>query len=106
MKLTLVNTALYADNLFFCYAEAGHGRDDLQPGSYPLSTQFSHAHGRELPLATGLGWIGDDAAACDIVVGRVRKDDALLPCSGHVKRLLAMLEAAEGRGQASTLVIE
>lgn len=106
MKLTLAGQSLYADNLFFCYAEAPHGRTALRPGRYPVSTQFSHTHGRELPLAQDLGWIGDDPDACDIVLGRVRSGDALLPCSAHVGRLLAMLEAAEGRGQTVSLVIE
>lgn len=106
MKLTLSGHSLYADNLFFCYAEAPHGSSTLRPGRYPVSTQFSHAHGRELPLAQDLGWIGDDPDACDIVLGRVRSGDALLPCSAHVGRLLAMLEAAEGRGQTVSLVIE
>lgn len=106
MKLTLSGHSLYADNLFFCYAEAPHGRTALRPGRYPVSTQFSHAHGRELPLAQDLGWIGSDPDACDLVLGRVRKGDALLPCSAHVGRLLALIEAASERGAATTLVIE
>lgn len=105
MKLSVLNGVMYVDNLFFCFAEAGNGRTHLQHGSYPVSAQFSHAYDRELPLATGLGWLGDDPAACDIVLGRVRASDALLPCRGHVQRLLALLEAAESRGAATTLVI-
>jgi hypothetical protein len=106
MKLTISNGALYTDNLFFCYAEAGNGRDSLRPGRYPVSTQFSHAHGRELPLAQNMGWIGDDPIECDLVLGRVRKGDALLPCSAHVVRLLSLVDAAAERGAATTLVIE
>lgn len=106
MKLALTDGTIYADNLFFCYAETGNGRTTLRPGQYPVSTQFSHTHGRELPLAQDLGWIGDDPNACDIVLGRVRKGNALLPCSAHVGRLLALVEAAENRGSSVTLVIE
>lgn len=106
MKLVLDSGILYADNLFFSYAEAPHGRATLRPGRYSVSTQFSHAHGRELPLAQDLGWIGSDPAECDIVLGRVRSGNALLPCSAHVGRLLALIEAATERGAATTLVIE
>ena len=106
MKLTLAGRSLYADGLFFCYAEPSDGRTDLRLGRYPVSAQFSHSHGRELPLVQGIGWVGDDPAACDLILGRVRSSDALLPCGAHVKRLLAMLEACEGRGQPVSLVIE
>ena len=106
MKLALIDGTVYVDNLFFCYAEAGHGSSTLRPGNYPVSTQFSHTHGRELPLAQDLGWIGDDPDACDIVLGRVRKGNALLPCGAHVGRLLALIEATVDRGSSTTLVIE
>lgn len=106
MKLCVPNGVMYADNLFFCFVEAGNGRTHLQHGSYPIRAQFSHAHSRDLPNAAGLGWVGDAPDSCDIVVGRVRTADALLPCSGRVGRLLALLEAAESRGASATLVIE
>ena len=106
MKLTLAGGTLYTDSMFFCYAETGNGRDSLRPGRHPVSTQFSHTHGRELPLVQDIGWIGDDPAECDLVLGRVRKGDALLPCSAHVGRLLALVEAASDRGQTVSLVIE
>ena len=109
MKLSIEAGALYVDQLFFCYAGAGHERNALQPGRYPVATQFSHAHGQELPNAAGLGWIGpciDRAAAeCDVILGRVRGSDGLLPCSAHVGRLLALLETAESRGQTVELVV-
>lgn len=109
MKLTIEAGTLYADNIFFSYAGAGNGRDSIQPGRYPVTTQFSHAHGQELPNAAGLGWIGPaisrDAGECDIVLGRVRGGDGVLPCASHVSRLLAILETAESRGSAVELVV-
>ena len=109
MKLLLKNGALYVDQLFFSYAGAGNGRDALQPARYQVSTQYSPAHGCELPNASGLGWVGPaigaDAPQCDIVLGRVLNGDALMPCANHVGRLLALVETAEGRGAAVELVV-
>ena len=59
---------------------------------------------RILPNAYGLGWIGADKG-CDIFLGRVRKGTDTLPCSGHLSRLLALLEAAEDRGALVELVV-
>ena len=106
MKLLISNGALYVDGLFFAYAGGKNGRATLRPGRYPVSTEFSPAHGRELPLAQDLGWIGDDPTECDVVLGRVRKGDTLLPCSAHVGRLLALVDASDERGATTTLVIE
>lgn len=109
MKLLITNGTLYADGLFYCYAGVPNGRNDLQPGRYPVTAQFSHAHGQDLPNAVGLGWIGPavrrDADQCDIVLGRVRGGDGVLPCASHVSRLLALLETAESRGSAVELVV-
>jgi len=109
VKLTISNGTLYADGLFYCYVEASNGRDNLQPGRYTVTTQFSHSHGQELPNAAGLGWIGPaisiDAGECDIILGRVRGSDGVLPCASHVGRLLAILETAEARGSAVELVV-
>lgn len=109
MKLLLDNGTLYADGIFFCYTEAGNGRETLQPGRYPVEAQYSHAHGQDLPRAAGLGWIGPanntSAPQCNLVLGRVRKGDALLPCSAYVGRLLAMLETAESFGKFTELVV-
>ncbi len=105
MKLTLNNGVLHVDNLFFCYAEPGNGSETLQPGEYPVSTQFSHKFGQDLPNAVGLGWVGADKE-CDLILGRVRSGTGVLPCHGHVSRILALLEAAEDRGASATLVIE
>lgn len=109
MMLLLDNRTLYADGLFFCYTEVSNGRDALQPGRYPVEAQYSHAHGQDLPRAAGLGWIGPasdrNGPQCDLVLGRVRAGDALLPCPTHVGRLLAMLETAEANGKTVELVV-
>lgn len=104
MRLTIEDGTLFIDNLFFCYVGVGNDRTNLQPGAYPVATQFSHKFGEDLPNAHGLGWIGTHPDA-DILLGRVRKSDGILPCSGHLSRLLAILEAAEDRGALVELVI-
>ena len=104
MRLTIENGTLFVDNLFFAYAGVGNDRTNLQPGCYPVATQFSHKFGQDLPNAYGLGWIGADKG-CDIFLGRVRKGTDTLPCSGHLSRLLALLEAAEDRGALVELVV-
>lgn len=110
MKLIVADGTLWADGLFFSYVEAGNGRANLPVGRYEVAAQYSHAHGKDLPNASGLGWVGPandrHSAPCDIVLGRVRKGDVLLPCANHVSRLLALIETAEDRGQAISLVIE
>lgn len=105
MKLTINNGVLHVDNLFFCYCEAGNGRFDLPDGTYKVTTTYSHHFGQDLPNAVGIGWIGADKE-CDLVLGRVRTGTGVLPCPGHVSRLLALLEADEDRGASATLVIE
>lgn len=109
MRLLIANGTLYADNLFFSYVEAGNGRTDLQPGRYAVEARHSHSHQQDLPVADGIGWFGPALGSdveCDIVLGRVRKGNVILPCANHVRRLLALVEAAEDRGQAISLVIE
>ena len=105
MRLLIEHGTLYADNKFLCYVGAGNGRRDLPVGSYPVATQYSHAHGTDLPNAMGLGWLGA-SDECDVVLGTVRGRDAVVPSQGALKRLLALVEAAEYRGQTSTLVVE
>lgn len=72
MKLLISDGVFYVDNVFLCYCEAGNGRDDLQLTRCEVSTQFAHAHGKVLPDAVGLGWIGNHDE-CDIVLGSVRE---------------------------------
>lgn len=105
MKLSIRDGCFYADNIFLCYCEAGNGRDDLLPGRYEVETQFAHVHGKTLPDAVGLGWIGTDRG-CDLLLGSVRGKHGLVPSQSHVRRLLALLEVAEGRGETVMLEVE
>lgn len=103
MNLSVRDGALYADNLKFCYCEAGNGRPNLPTGRYEVTTQFSHVHGRILPDAIGLGWIGA-SPECDIVLGGVRGRNGVIPSPASLGRLLTMLEVAEDAG--TTVMIE
>lgn len=104
MRLTIEDSTLFIDNLFFCYVGAGNDRTNLQPGAYQVTTQFSHKFGKNIPNANGIGWIGADKE-CDVILGRVRSGPGVIPCDGHLVRLLAILEAAEDRGALVGLVI-
>ena len=104
MMLVLAGGALHADNVFLCYAGAGNGRPNLPAGRYPVSTQYSHVHGRTLADAIGLGWVGP-SAECDIVLGGVRGRSGVIPSQHAFGRLLAILEVAEDRGEAVTLEV-
>lgn len=109
MNLLISNGTLYADGLFYCYVEASHGRDNLQPGRYAVEARYSHSHQQDLPIADGIGWFGPAAKSdvpCSLVLGRVRTGDAILPCPSYVSRLLALIEAADDKGQPVSLVIE
>lgn len=105
MKLSIRDGCFYADNLKLCNCEVGNGRPNLPTGCYPVETQFAHVHGKTLPDAVGLGWIGD-LVGCDVILGHVFSRDGLLPSANPVRRLLALLEVAEGRGETVTLEVE
>lgn len=109
MNLSIRDNALYADNLFLCYCEAGNGRTDFESRSGEVSTQYSIAHKQELPHAFGFGWIGPatsrDVPECDIVLCSIHAGKHIVPCTSYVSRLLAMLEVAEGSGKTVELVI-
>lgn len=104
MKLTISGGALRADNVFLCHAGVGNGRPNLPAGRYPVSTQYSHVHGRTLADAIGLGWLGP-SPECDIVLGGVRGRSGVIPSQHAFGRLLAILEVAEDRGEAVTLEV-
>lgn len=104
MKLSIKDGVFYVDNVFLCYCEAGNGRDDLQLTRCEVSTQFAHAHGKVLPDAVGLGWIGNHDE-CDIVLGSVRGSNGVIPSPSSVSVLLARLEVAESIGQRVTLEV-
>lgn len=103
MNLSIEDGILYVDNLRFCLAEAGNGRPNIPTGRYEVATQYAHVHGKVLPDAIGLGWIGA-SYECDCVLGSVRGRNGVLPSQGSLGRLLAMLEVAEGNG--STVWLE
>src|SRR5574343_569841 len=103
MKLKIEDGALYADNIRFCLVGVGNGRPNLPTGRYEVTTQYSTVHGKVLPDAIGLGWIGA-SYECDCVLGSVLSRNGVLPSQGALSRLLAMLEVAEGNG--STVWLE
>ncbi len=103
MKLKIEDGALYADNIRFCLVGVGNGRPNLPTGRYEVTTQYATVHGKVLPDAIGLGWIGA-SYECDCVLGSVLGRNGVLPSQGYLGRLLAMLEVAEGNG--STVWLE
>ena len=104
MNISVRDNTLYCDNLKLCYCEAGNGRPNLPTGRYEVTAQFSHVHGRILPDAIGLGWIGA-SPECDIVLGGVRGRNGVIPSSTAVVRLLALIEAKEDMGSAVMLEV-
>ena len=105
MNLLIKDGVLYADNLRVCLAEPGNGRPNLPTGRYEVTTQFSHIHGRILPDAIGLGWIGA-SPECDIVLGGVRGRNGVIPSPSALGRLLALIEAKEDMGAIVMLEVE
>ena len=95
---------LYADNIRFGFVEAGNGRTSLPTGRYPVTTQFAHGMGTELPNAEGLGWIGH-FPECAIRVGQVRGSHTLVQCAVTTERLVRMLERCEESGVPVTLTV-
>lgn len=97
MKLSIRDNTLYVDNIKVCFAEVGNGRPHIPVGRYQVVTEFSHTHGVTLPDAIGLGWIGA-SPGCDVVLGRVRGRNGVIPSRTDLGRVLAMIETAEDRG--------
>ena len=105
MRLEIAFSSLYADELFICHVGAGNGRDAIPVGRYSISPTYSHAHGKNLPLADGLGWVGA-SQQCDVVLGSVRARHGVIPHGPFETKLFALLEAADERGQSSELVVK
>ena len=105
MDLSIRDGILYADNFILCHCEAGNGRPNLPTGRYEVSTQYAHVHGKTLPDAVGLGWIGA-SRECDIVLGAVRGRNGVIPSSPALGRLLAILEVCEDDGKTIFLTVE
>lgn len=104
MNLRIENSELYVDNLRLCFAGAGNGRPNLQPGRYEVVTQYSPHHGKILPDAVGLGWIGP-FSECDVILGGVRGRYGVIPSPASLERALARIEAAEDAGESVTLEV-
>ena len=104
MNLSIKDGNFYVDNLKLCLAGVGNGRTDLPTGHYEVATQYSTVHGKVLPDAIGLGWIGA-SYECDCVLGSVLGRTGVLPSQGSLSRLLALLEVAEGNGQSVWLEV-
>jgi len=106
MKLTIDTGTgvMYANNVRFCFAEAGNGRTSIPVGRYPVTTQFAHGMGTELTNAEGLGWIGH-FPECAIRVGQVRGSSTLVQCAVTAERLVRMVERAEDSGTPVTLTV-
>ena len=105
MRLEIDYPALYADGLFVCYVGAGNGRTAIQPGRHEVEATYSHAHGKNLVRADGLGWVGA-SQECDVVLGRVRDRDDVLPCESFERRVFALVEAAQDYGNTVELVVK
>ena len=106
MKLVIQGNRLYADNLRFCHCEVKEDGNGIKPFSGTVEARFSHHHGRELPIADGLGWLGA-APECAVRVGRVvRSDGSVMPCSVTEARILGMANYAVEQGKRITLEIE
>lgn len=98
MKLTIENGLLYLDNKRFCYAKVNdNGSKDVRSGARKVSTQYSHTHGKVLPLVADLGWIADDDL-CHVRIGSVLGSDGPLKCDLSIGGLVARIEAAEDFG--------
>lgn len=104
MQFLIKGGSLYADNVFLCHCDAGNGRNDLSTGRYEVAAQYSHAHGRDLAHAYDLGWIGDERS-CDVVLGRVRGRNGVIPSRNALGRVLGLLESCEYSGREASLVI-
>lgn len=106
MKLTIENNLLYIDNKRFCFAKVNEdGSQDVRPFMGKVSTQYSHAHGKILPLVADLGWLGDDGQ-CAVRIGSVLGHDGPLKCPMVISGLVARIEAAEYFGATVTVEIK
>lgn len=105
MKLTIQGNRLYADNYILSHCEVKDGHRD-KSFSGTAEPRYSHAVGRELLHADGLGWVGADSG-CAIVVGRVvRSDGEVMPCLVTEARLIGVANYATEQGKRITLEIE
>ena len=105
MKLTIDSGILYIDNKRFCFAKVqDDGSKDVQPVTRKVSTQYSHAHGKVLPLIADAGWIADDDK-CYVRIGSVLGSNGPLKCHLSIGGLVARIEAAEDFGDSVSILI-
>ena len=105
MNIEIQHGVMYVDQVRFSFAEAGNGRTDIQHGSYPIEARYSHVHGKTLPHADGLGFVGF-TPDCSVVLGKVRGKSNLIPSSDIVRRLLAVIETYEEVGRGAVLEVK
>lgn len=104
MRMLIQNGSLYINNHYTCHARGPHGSSHLQPGTYAVTAQFSHAHGKDLPYAIGLGFLGADDQ-CDVVLGRVLASNGVTPCASSVAQVMVKIELAEDDGKEILLEV-
>ena len=106
MKLTIDSGILYIDNKRFCFAKVqDDGSKDVRSGARKVSTQYSHAHGKVLPLIADAGWIADDDK-CYVRIGSVLGSNGPLKCHMSIGGLVARIEACEEFSAPVTLEIK
>ena len=105
MKISIQGNRLYVDNLRFCYCEVKDGNGH-QHYVGTVEGRYSHHHGRELPIADGLGWIGADSQVSVVLGDVVKSDGSVIPCKLAEARLLGMINYTEEQGKRITLEIE
>lgn len=95
--------------------EKQHGRTGISRGTYALENSFSQRFQRELPAVLDVpGFAGirihggnraEDSLGC-ILIGQVRTASGIAQCAATVQRLVAMIQAAEDRGEACWLEVK
>ena len=106
MKLTIEGGIFYIDNKRFCFAKVNdNGREEVRLEPRKVSTQYSHAHGKVLPLIADAGWIADDDL-CHVRIGSVLGSNGPLKCHMSICGLVARIEACEEFSTPVTLEIK
>jgi hypothetical protein len=95
---------LYWNGVKQCYVE----HKVPVPFSGHCYVSYSHRHGRNLISCAGKAWLGDDDGSLprpDIVIGHVIGPNGLLPDSGSMEHLVALLEARDDDGLNTTVKV-
>lgn len=104
MRLEIDYPAIYIDGLFLCYVGVNDGAT-LRPGRYAVEATYSHSHRKNLVRVDGIGWIGGNKD-CNVVLGRIRNRDDVIPCESFEKRILALVETAQDDGKTVELIVK